>query len=172
MKESLSDAWIYDKRRWVNGVIEPLAQHASLINDAIVLRSHSNKNSFYGFCYRLCGIDLFCYRLGVLGVQRSSCQREKCMVAATTKIPRWDLDTKKASTPPHVSTQKVMCKWYWASYAKHPKILVVILVNSATHISEYLKQNPSFNIVNIIVTSNGKGIELVDCCIPYIYQQQ
>ena len=45
------------------------------------------------------------------------------------------------------------------------------IINSATHISEYLKQNPSFNIVNIIVTSNGKGIGLVDCCIPYIYQQ-
>ena len=94
------------------------------------------------------------------------------MVAATTKIPRWVLDTTKASTPPHVSTQKVTCKCYWASYAKHSKLLVMILVKSATHISEYLKQNPNFNIVNIIVTSNGKGIELVDCCIPYIYQQQ
>ena len=90
------------------------------------------------------------------------------MVAATTKIPRWVFDTTKASTPPHVSTQ-VTCKCYWASYAKHSKLLVLILVNSDTHISEYLKHNPSFNIVNIIVTSNGKGIELVETVVFHTF---
>ena len=45
----------------------------------------------------------------------------------------------------------------------------MISVNSDTHISEYLKHNPSFNIVNIIVTSNGKGIELVETVVFHTF---
>ena len=43
----------------------------------------------------------FCCRLAVLLMQRFSWQTERCLLVATTTIPRWVLDTIKASHPPN-----------------------------------------------------------------------